>query len=164
MSDVFNTTEDEARLIAAELLELKQVLREVSSKLSRIEARAKRAFPVSFPKCEAKRVSSTRAQQAPSITAEEALRLYDEIVAQARGSGVAGARTRLSSMSLPDLMMMRRELGVSLGKRKPSVQALVNGILGRVNESVMMSRHTPRQQLIEQLPETEGLDATDEPR
>jgi hypothetical protein len=43
---------------------------------------------------------------------------------------------------------LRIELGASLGKKKPSQPALLEAITSRVNESVMLTKHTSRQDLI----------------
>jgi hypothetical protein len=43
--DIFRSKEEEAKEVAAEIRELKDIMREVSGKLGRIEGRLKRAFP-----------------------------------------------------------------------------------------------------------------------
>jgi hypothetical protein len=150
--DVFNTPEQEAKLLAGEIHEVKEVLRELSRKLSRIESRAKRAFPAAFPKppSRVKGTTSRTTSAIPTMTAEQVIRVYDEVVDQARGGNIKEARERLESMEIPDLNLLRTELGASIGKKKPSKPVLTEAILGRVNESVMISKHTNRNQLIDQ--------------
>jgi uncharacterized protein YukE len=46
---MFRTPEEEVKELVKELRELKDVLREISSKVTHIETRAKRAFPAAFP-------------------------------------------------------------------------------------------------------------------
>ena len=126
MSDqgAFNTPEQEARLLAGEIGEVKEVLREVARKLSRIEGRAKRAFPSVFPKTQPRLKSGAGAtpSPAPSMTIEQLMGVYDGVVQQARGGDLRGARARLEAMDVPDLNLLRTELGASIGKRKPSTR------------------------------------------
>lgn len=150
--DVFNTPEQEAKLLAGEIHEVKDVLRELSRKLSRIEARAKRAFPTAFQKSPArvKGGASRMASATPTMTVEQVMRVYDEVVEQAKGGNIEETRKRLEAMEVPDLNLLRTELGASIGKKKPSKPVLMEAILGRVNESVMLTKHTNRSQLIDQ--------------
>jgi len=47
--DLFNTPTEEVNRLVAEVHETKELLRDVSSKLSHIETRLKRVFPTAFP-------------------------------------------------------------------------------------------------------------------
>lgn len=142
---MFRTTEEEIRELVRELRELKEVLREISGKVAQVEARAKRAFPAAFPKTEpGQRSRGPNLTDPPTISSQEALRLYDDLVATAKRGQKEGAQRRLESMGLPDLFLLSRELGVSLGKSKPSRKALLSGVLGRINESVMLSASSLR--------------------
>lgn len=150
--DVFNTPEQEAKLLAGEIHEVKEVLRELSRKLSRIESRAKRAFPTAFPKSQprVKGTASRMTSATTTMTVEQLIRVYDEVVDQAKGGNTEEARKRLESIEVSDLNLLRTELGASIGKKKPSKPVLMEAILGRVNESVMLTKHTNRSQLIDQ--------------
>ncbi len=75
--------------------------------------------------------------------------LYEELIEHARKDRFEEVRQRLSSLSLPDLSLLRRELGASLGKRKASPKVLIETIVGRIKESVMLSKHTNRQALLD---------------
>jgi len=152
IDNLFNTPTDEVNRLITELSETREALRDVSSRLNRIETRLKRAFPHAFANRPAKERSENPRKEigVPTLTSETAQKLYEEIIEQARKSGVEDVRDRLSALSLPDLSFLRHELGASLGKRKPSAKTLIEIILGRVRESVMLSRHTDRQQLVEQ--------------
>lgn len=156
--DIFNTPEQEVVIMAKELGEIKEVLRELSRKLSRIEVRANRAFP-SVVKKHANISKERRAETAanPTMTPDQAMRLYDDVVDQAKGGNIQKARELLDALELTDLNLLRSELGVSLGKKKPSRRILMEAVLGRVNESVMLTKHINRSQLINQ-PESEEAD------
>lgn len=147
--DIFNTPEQETVILVKELSEIKDILRELSRKLSRIEARASRAFPAAFVKAADKpRVSREKTSTDPTMSAEQVMHLYDELVQLAKDRNVDQVRIRLERLEFADLNFLRTELGVSLGKKKPSGRVLIEAILGRVNESVMLTRHVNRTQLI----------------
>jgi hypothetical protein len=150
--DLFNTPTEEVNRLVAEVRETKELLRDVSSKLSHIETRLKRVFPTAFAK---KKEATTgrkmpQDQEAPTLTAEQAMTLYQELVDSARKDQMDEVRRRLSSLGVADLSLLRRELGASLGKKKASPKTLIEAILGRVKESVMLSKHTNRQELLNQ--------------
>jgi hypothetical protein len=145
--NMFNSPQDVARELAQEIREFKEVLRDISRKLGQIETRARRAFPSAFPPAERRKSGKEMATVAeqPTLSPEEALRVYDEMVQLAKANSRDQVQQRLESMALPDLALLCRELGVSLGKRKPSSPALIAGIVGRVSESVMMSSSNLRE-------------------
>jgi len=149
--DVFNTPEQEAAVLIKEIGEIKEVLRELSRKLSRIESRASRAFPsvarksISRPKGKNSEVYSE-----PMMTIDEVMRIYDEMVDLAKGGKIENIHERLGSLELSNLNFLRSELGVSLGKKKPSRRILIEAVLGRIRESVMLTKHIDRNQLVDQ--------------
>lgn len=143
---MFRTTEEEIRELVKELRELKDVLRGIAGKVTQIEARAKRAFPAAFPqKTPGPKSPALKLTDPPTISAKEALRFYDELVLLAKHDNKGEVQERLEKMALPDLSLLSRELGVSLGKRKPSRKVLINGVLRRINESMMLSTSSFRQ-------------------
>lgn len=144
---MFRTTEEEARQLAHELRELKDVLRHISRKLAQIESRVKRAFPVAFPKASAgsPRKKPLKIGDPPTLSPMEALQLYDELVKSAKEGKREQVQRRLEELALPDLGLLSRELGVSLGKAKPSRSVLLHGVLGRISESMMLSASSLRQ-------------------
>jgi len=165
---MFRTPEEEVKELVKELRELKDVLREISSKVTHIEARAQRAFPAAFPKASpGPRPPAPKITDPPTLSPPDALKLYDEFVALAKQSHKGEVQHRLQKMALPDLSLLSRELGVSLGKSKPSQKVLINGVLRRINESMMLSTSSLRQR--SERPEGGGdvvrssLDQTDEP-
>ena len=151
--DIFNTPEEEIKRLAGEIGEVKKTLGELSRVLSRIETRVKRAFPSSYPKT---KPLPTKKVEHTLLTTEKGLHFYDELVCQARAGENSAVHNRLSSTNIDDLKMLRKELGISLGKKKPSTKVLVEAIMGRINESVMLSKHTDRKHLIENSAEKEN--------
>jgi len=150
--DIFNTPEQEVVMMAKELAEIREILRELSRKLSRIEARANRAFPCAITKhaTTSKERKKSEISSIPTMTPEQAMRLYDDVVDRAKEGNPAKARQLLDVLELADLNLLRSELGVSLGKRKPSRRVLMEAVLGRVSESVMLTKHIDRNLLINQ--------------
>jgi hypothetical protein len=147
--NMFHSAEDVAKELAQEIREFKEVLRDISKKLGQLETRAKRAFPSAFPPAlprKQRREESSIAEQ-PTLSPEEALRVYDELVQLAKRNSRDQAQQRLESMGLPDLALLCKELGVSLGKKKPSRPALIAGVVGRLSESVMLSSSNLRERI-----------------
>ncbi len=147
--DPFNSPSEEVARLVSELGAVKKLVHEVSQQLGRIETRLKRAFPAAFPSVSAKaKASGAQARQAPTISPEEALGTYEELVRRARTGGREEVQAKLSSMTLSDLDLMRRELGVPLGSKKPSKKLLASMIQSRINESLMIGQHTDRDRVL----------------
>jgi hypothetical protein len=119
-------------------------MREISRKLSNLELRAKRAFPNAARRVELAKPRSNISEP-PTLSAEAALQRYDQIVERARLGAHGEANELLNQMNLPDLHLMFKELGLSLGKSAPSKKIIISGILGRVKQSVMLSHHAAPQ-------------------
>jgi|GEM_PF-2310608 len=137
---MFRSTEDEIRELAAEIREIKELLRTISNKVSQMESRAKRAFPSVFPKRESgAKVRSPKVTDPPTISPQEALSLFENLLGVARKEGKEVVQHRLEEIALPDLLLLSQELGVSLGKKKPTKKTLQAGIIGRINESLLLS-------------------------
>lgn len=123
---------------AAEIQELKELLREVSGKLSRIENRVKRVLPVTAQKpspTDAQKPSQ-QSQELTVFSTEQALQFYDELVKQVRNGDVESVRHKLLSLSLVELRFLGREVGASLGKKNSSPKNLVEAIINRTNVRV----------------------------
>lgn len=137
---MFRSTDDEIRELAAEIREIKELLRTISSKVSQMESRAKRAFPSVFPKrAPGAKVQSPKVTDPPTISPQEALSLFETLLDVARKEGKEVVQHRLEGIVMPDLLLLSQELGVSLGKKKPTRRALQAGIMGRINESLLLS-------------------------
>lgn len=133
---------DEAKYLALEIHELKAVLREISGKVGRIETRLKRVFPTAFKAVKEERHALEATDTQSSLTSEQALSLFDGLVAQVREGKKTEVEDRLRDTPIADLAVLARELGVSLAKKKPSRTSLTNAVLGRLKESVMLTKHT----------------------
>lgn len=148
--DLFNTPTEEVDRLVMELRETKDALRELSGKLTRIETRLKRVFPRAFPARQmGTKQKAASGQEPPTLTPESAIALYGELVELATKGQIEEVQRRLSSANLSDLSFLRRELGAPLGKKKPSPKTLIDSILGRIKESVMLSKHTNRRELLD---------------
>jgi hypothetical protein len=146
--DIFHTPDQGAERLAAELRDVKLVLRDLLRKVTNIESRARRAFPAAFPMSKPQKKNKSVVALQPTMSTEQVMQVYDEIVGLAKSGDANGAKVRLDMLDIGDLNLLRTELGVSIGKRKPTKAPLVEGILRRVNESVMLTRHTNRQEML----------------
>ncbi|HLH75288.1 MAG TPA: hypothetical protein VKV28_00650 [Candidatus Binataceae bacterium] len=136
--------EEDVIALAGEMRELKEILREVSGKLGRIEKRLRAFFPSSFPSAKTGRVKLPQLNDSPpTITPQQALDLYTELIDLARSGQERQVETRVAEMGLGNLALLVKELGAPLGK-KPSRPALMKSLMGRLKESIMLSRHTNR--------------------
>lgn len=127
-----------------DLFELRTAIREMSQKLARIEAIVKRAFPgaVAPREMTAKRDKAAVGDR-PTLSEAQALAYFDEVRAIVANSGAESGIRKLDTLSVVDLAFLAKELGVSMGKSKPSRQKLTNEVLGRVRQSLMLRQHTP---------------------
>lgn len=126
-----------------ELYEVRSSLREIAQRLARIESRAKRAFPsVSAPKAVAAKRDKETKGVPPTMTREEALVYFDHVRDIAAGENVRAAIEKLDALSLPNLGFLAKELGLSLGKSKPSRRHMTDAVLSRVKQSLMLRQHT----------------------
>jgi hypothetical protein len=118
-------------------------MREVSGKLGRIEKRLRLFFPQSFPDERRKAAEGDIREMSPTITPQRALEMYTELLEIARTGREEQIQSRIAGIALPDLALLVRELGAPLGK-KPTRPALTKSLMGRLRESIMLSRHTLR--------------------
>ena len=145
----FNTPSEEVKRLIEEVRETREALRDVSKRLSQIEVRMQRAFPRLTPKKERSTRGGVRGAAAEStMTPEQAIGAYDEMVELARKDDHAGVHDKLAGLGLGDLNLLRQELGASIGKKKPSRRVLEEAIIGRIRESVLLSRHSNRQEAL----------------
>ncbi|MGH7836887.1 MAG: hypothetical protein ACREQC_03575 [Candidatus Binataceae bacterium] len=133
---------DEARHLALEIHELKGVLREISGRLGRIETRLKRVFPQAFEAVKAERIALEATDAQASLTPETALSLFDDLAAQIQEGRKTEVEEKLRDIPISDLALLARELGVSLGKKRPSRNSLTLAVLGRLKETVMLTKHS----------------------
>jgi len=141
-NDLFRDPIQELDRLREDLDQIKGLLRDIAQRMGQIERHAKRAFiPIKRePKTStvASRKRRTAHEEPPTIDAQQALGLFDELKAILASDGYQIVMTKLEKMSTPNLKLMARELGLTF-KSKPSKKILGHKILGRMNESVMLS-------------------------
>lgn len=127
-----------------ELYELRVTLREITQKLSRVEGVVKRAFPGAIALREAAvKNDKGSIDDPPTFDREQALAYFDEVRDVVAKSDAEGGIGKLVELSIANLSFLAKELGVSVGKKKPSRRNLTNEILGRVRQSLLLRQHTP---------------------
>jgi hypothetical protein len=141
--ETFPTANEEIQSLIKELHNLRAEVRDVSSKLSRIERRVVNAFPNAM-KHERKMKGPSpepQALQHSTMSSEQIRDLYDELVGVARNAGESALMDRIGNIADWDLRLMVQELGISLGKKKPSRPILQSNLIQRIKESLMLTRH-----------------------
>jgi len=144
--DIFFTREQEAKRLNNELFEIKEILREITRKISSIESRARRAYPSVFPKKKIPKEAKTQKISADvaALNKEQLFHLFDEVVQRTKDGDWENAKKMFDDISYPDLNLLRIELGVTLKSNKPSRAIVMKAINGRVQESVLLTKHTMR--------------------
>jgi hypothetical protein len=155
----FRSREQELEHLGRQLGDIKDALREIAGRVNQIERHVKRAFGVSsLPGQEAakRRKADRSTSETPTISPEQARPIFDELTRTWRDDSPERVEVRLQEMGTPDLKLMAHELGLSFAS-KPSRKTLISGIIGRVNESIMLSRNTnltaPRSESESQTPQ-----------
>ena len=144
-----DSLDDEVVQLVGELGELKEILREVSRKLTRIETKVKRGFSATFPKNSEAQLSHTpgNSTKLTALSSAEVLEVYEQLRLSAKNGNEEQVREKLSSMDAAELNLMCWELGVTLTGKNPSRKKMLEAILGRIKQSLMLSRHIDRKAL-----------------
>jgi hypothetical protein len=140
----FRSRDEELEYLGRQLGDVKEALREILGRVNQIERHVKRAFGVSsLPgQSPAKRSAAlSSSSEEPTISPEQVRPIFDDLTRMWKEESPESVETRLQNMGMPDLKLMAHELGLSFAS-KPSRKILVSGIIGRVNESIMLSRNT----------------------
>ncbi|MCU0542422.1 MAG: hypothetical protein MUE44_09545 [Oscillatoriaceae cyanobacterium Prado104] len=138
------TDGEESVQLIDEIGELKEILREVSKKLTRIETRVKREAIAAASKS-VESPSAVSAKKAVDLSAEEVLQIYEDLRLKAKSGDEEYVRKKLLSMSATDLNLMCCELGMPPSSKNPSRRKMFELIIGRIKQSLMLSRHIDRQ-------------------
>jgi len=139
----FRSPEQEVLKLLDECAELRRTLKSIGAQVGRMEIRVKRAFPIAAELAR-DRTAKRPQSNTVSMSSEQALAEFDRIVALAgKGSGEEAERA-LQGRSAADLLIIAKELGVSFPKSKPSLRTIREGIIGKVRESILLTRHNPR--------------------
>jgi len=147
--DPFNTPIEEAERLALEIRTIKETLREILRRVTQIENRARRSFPREFANDKRSAAISVPPSSMCSKTEEELRRVYQECIDLSRGGDLEPAAAKLSALSTMDIAQLRTILGAPLGKKKPTRKNLVDVVLARINESVLISQHQNRRELVD---------------
>lgn len=135
---------EESVQLIDEIGELKEILREVSKKLTRIEARVKREAIAAASK-PAPSPSAVGVKTTVDLSAEEVIKVYEDLRLKAKSGDEEYVRKKLSAMSATDLNLMCCELGMPPSSKNPSRRKMFELIIGRIKQSLMLSRHIDRQ-------------------
>jgi hypothetical protein len=139
----FRSTDQEVLKLLEECGELKRTLKTISAQLARIENRVKAAFPVAAKQIQDRKQAGLR-QKTSSLSPEQALAEFDHVAKLASSGATSEAENYLEQRSAPDLFAIAKELGVAFPSSKPSIRAMRESILGKVRESILLSRHSRR--------------------
>ncbi|MDQ2100693.1 MAG: hypothetical protein QQW96_23990 [Tychonema bourrellyi B0820] len=141
--------EDESSQLVDEISELKEILREVSKKLTRIEGKVKRGGFSATPKVSESTVSQPdKTNEKPAgLSAEQVIQIYEQLRLKAKNGNEEEVRKKLLSMTATDLSLICLELGMPPTAKNPSRKKMIEIILGRIKQSLMLSRHIDRQAL-----------------
>jgi hypothetical protein len=141
--------DEETVQLVDEIGELKEILREVSRKLTRIETKVKRGGTIAasktseFPNSQA----AVDVKIPANLSAENVLQVYEELRLKAKNGKEQEVTQKLLAMSATDLNLMCCELGMPPTSKNPSRRKMFELIIGRIKQSLMLSRHIDRQTL-----------------
>lgn len=141
--------DEETLDLVDEISELKEILREVSRKLTRIETQVKRGVTSAASKTSDFQNSQTAAdvKKPANLPADNILQVYEELRLKAKNGKEQEVRAKLLTMSATDLNLMCCELGMPPSSKNPSRRKMFELIIGRIKQSLMLSRHIDRQTL-----------------
>ncbi len=146
--DILPAGDSETGGVLDEIGELKAILREVSKKLTRIEAQVKRGGLSACSKTsELPAIAVADVEKPANLSTDNVLEVYEELRLQAKKGHELEVRQKLSAMSATDLNLMCCELGMPPSSKNPSRKKMFELIIGRIKQSLMLSRHIDRQTL-----------------
>lgn len=141
--------DEETLNLVDEIGEIKEILREVSRKLTRIETQVKRGVTSAASKTSDFQNSQTAAdvKKPANLPADNILQVYEELRLKAKNGKEQEVKAKLLTMSATDLNLMCCELGMPPSSKNPSRRKMFELIIGRIKQSLMLSRHIDRQSL-----------------
>lgn len=141
--------DEETLNLVDEIGEIKEILREVSRKLTRIETQVKRGVTSAASKTSDFQNSQTAAdvKKPANLPADNILQVYEELRLKAKNGKEQEVKAKLLTMSATDLNLMCCELGMPPSSKNPSRRKMFELIIGRIKQSLMLSRHIDRQTL-----------------
>ena len=144
--EILAASEQESGALVEEIGELKEILREVSRKLTRLETQVKRGVLSAGSKT-SDIPTGGDVNKPANLSAANVLEVYEELRLQAKNGNEEEVRQKLLAMSATDLNLMCCELGMPPSSKNPSRKKMFELIIGRIKQSLRLSRHIDRQTL-----------------
>ncbi|MEG5066288.1 hypothetical protein QUB33_21980 [Microcoleus sp. B3-A4] len=144
--EILATSEQESGGLVEEIGELKEILRDVSRKLTRLETQVKRGVLSAGSKT-SDIPTGADVNKPVNLSAANVLEVYEELRLQAKNGNEEEVRKKLLAMSATELNLMCCELGMPPSSKNPSRKKMFELIIGRIKQSLRLSRHIDRQTL-----------------
>ena len=144
--EILAASEQESGGLLEQIGELKEILRDVSRKLTRLETQVKRGVLSAGSKT-SDIPTGADVNKPANLSAANVLEVYEELRLQAKNGNEEEVRKKLLAMSATDLNLMCCELGMPPSSKNPSRKKMFELIIGRIKQSLRLSRHIDRQTL-----------------
>lgn len=144
--EILAASEQESGGLVEQIGELKEILRDVSRKLTRLETQVKRGVLSGGSKT-SDLPTGADVNKPANLSAANVLEVYEELRLQAKNGKEEEVRQKLLAMSATDLNLMCCELGMPPSSKNPSRKKMFELIIGRIKQSLRLSRHIDRQTL-----------------
>ena len=144
--EILAASEQESGGLVEQIGELKEILRDVSRKLTRLETQVKRGVLSAGSKT-SDIPTGADVNKPANLSAANVLEVYEELRLQAKNGNEEEVRQKLLAMSATDLNLMCCELGMPPSSKNPSRKKMFELIIGRIKQSLRLSRHIDRQTL-----------------
>jgi hypothetical protein len=144
--EILAASEQESGGLVEQIGELKEILRDVSRKLTRLETQVKRGVLSAGSKT-SDIPTGADVNKPANLSAANVLEVYEELRLQAKNGNEEEVRQKLLAMSASDLNLMCCELGMPPSSKNPSRKKMFELIIGRIKQSLRLSRHIDRQTL-----------------
>ncbi|MEG4520907.1 MULTISPECIES: hypothetical protein [unclassified Microcoleus] len=144
--EILAASEQESGGLVEEIGELKEILRDVARKLTRLETQVKRGV-ISAGSKTSDIPRAADVNKPVNLSAGNVLEVYEELRLQAKNGNEEEVRQKLLAMSATDLNLMCCELGMPPSSKNPSRKKMFELIIGRIKQSLRLSRHIDRQTL-----------------
>lgn len=137
--------------LSEEVSELKDLIREISRRLTRIEMLLKQTPAPPPPKslAEPKIVDPPPIPRpkSASLSATQVLEVYEELRFKAKQGHEEEVKQKLAAMNLSELNLLCWELGTPVAGKNPTRKKMLDAILSRIKQSLMLSRHIDRRKI-----------------
>jgi len=144
--EILAASEQESGGLVEQIGELKEILQDVSRKLTRLETQVKRGVLSAGSKT-SDIPTGTDVNKPANLSAANVLEVYEELRLEAKNGNEEEVRKKLLAMSATDLNLMCCELGMPPSSKNPSRKKMFELIIGRIKQSLRLSRHIDRQTL-----------------